>query len=90
MPRKLPRRAVEALHRAIQHHIAVEPELAKVHKALARSGPTYAAVESIRAKSEHLALGARLLSLLSMLKPEPTASREWRLAQLRRVERESR
>lgn len=87
MPRKKqPRRSVEALHRAIQHHIIIERELAEVHRELVKERDDVNSVDAIRARSEHLALSARLLELLGRLDPRHPRTREWRAAQMRRLE----
>lgn len=85
---KKPRRSVEALHRALQHHIQVEHDLADVHRALNDEQDNVANADIIRAKAEHLMLSARLFDLLLRLDPGHRRGSEWRAAQLDRVLRE--
>jgi predicted trehalose synthase len=86
MAKKKPRRVIEALHEALQHHIAVKRALDEVHTALSGERDDFAITTALPAKSEHLALSARLFELLTHLDPRRNhRTGEWRVAQLRRV-----
>lgn len=88
MAKKTPRRSVEALHRALQHHIQVEQDLADLHRALNEERDDVANADVIRAKAEHLMLSARLFDMLLRLDPGHRRTSAWRRAQLDRVMRE--